>query len=64
MGPEQVAAMRKAFAEFAAKKPMAKAQVAVTPAAGILLEYKPGKKVMARATLKVGRQRQAVAAAR
>jgi len=64
MGPEQVAAMRKAFAEFAAKKPMAKAQVAAaTTAAAVVLEYKPGKKVMARATLKV-RQRQTVAAAR
>jgi len=63
MGPEQVAEMRKAFAEFAAKKPtMAKAQA--TAAAGIVLPYKPGKKVMARATLKSGRQRQAVAAAR
>src|SRR5215470_9204710 len=62
MSPQQVAEMRKAFVEFAAKKPMAKAQV--TPAAGVLLAYKPGKKVMARATLKVGRQRQAVAAVR
>jgi RNA polymerase sigma factor for flagellar operon FliA len=62
MGPQQVAEMRKAFAEFAAKKPtMAKVEA---PAAGIVLTYKPGKKVMARATLKVGRQRQAVAAAR
>jgi hypothetical protein len=63
MGPEQVAAMRKAFAEFAAKKPtMAKVQE--TAAAGVVLTYKPGKKVMAKATLKVGRQGQAVAAAR
>jgi hypothetical protein len=62
MGPQQVAEMRKAFAEFAAKKPtMAKAEV---EAAGVVLTYKPGKKVMARATLKSGRQRQAVAAAR
>jgi hypothetical protein len=54
--------MRKAFAEFAAKKPtMAKAE---TTAAGVVLTYKPGKKVMARATLKSGRQRQPVAAAR
>ncbi len=62
MGPQQVAEMRKAFAEFAARKTsVAKAQ---TLAAGVLLEYKPGKKVMARAALKAGRQRQAVAAAR
>jgi len=62
----QVAEMRKAFAEFAAKKPaMAKAQPpAQAPAAAVVLAYKPGKKVMARASLKVSRQRQAVAAAR
>src|SRR4051812_20836741 len=65
MGQQQVAEMRKAFAEFAAKKPMlAKAPAAVTPAAGVVLAYKPGKKVMARAALKVTRQRPAVAAAR
>src|SRR5262252_9108913 len=52
MGPQQVAEMRKAFAEFAAKKPtMAKAQApAQAQAAAIVLAYKPGKKVMARAS--------------
>jgi RNA polymerase sigma factor for flagellar operon FliA len=63
MGAEQVAAMRQAFAEFAAKKP-APAKAQATSAAGVLLTYKPGKKVMAKAALKVGRQRSAVAAAR
>jgi hypothetical protein len=44
---------------------MAKAQPqAAVVAPAIVLAYKPGKKVMARASLKVGRQRQAVAAAR
>src|SRR6185312_1949949 len=58
MGQEQVAEMRRAFAEFAAKKPvMAKAQPTAA-AAAVVLAYKPGKKTMARATLKVGRQRQ------
>jgi hypothetical protein len=64
MNPQQVAEMRKAFVEFAAKKPvMAKADVKEA-AAGIVLTYKPGKKVVARATLKSERQSQAVAAAR
>jgi hypothetical protein len=64
MNPQQVAEMRKAFVEFAAKKPvMAKADVKEA-AAGIVLTYKPGKKVVARATLKSERQPQAVAAAR
>jgi len=63
MSPQQVAEMRKAFVEFAAKKPvMAKAEI--KDAAGVVLTYKPGKKVVARATLKSGRQNQAVAAAR
>ena len=66
MGSRQIAEMRRAFAEFSAKKPaMAKAQLpAQAPAAAVVLAYKPGKKVMARASLKVGRQRQAVAVAR
>jgi DNA gyrase/topoisomerase IV subunit B len=65
MNPQQVAEMRKAFVEFAAKKPvMAKADIKEAAAAGIVLTYKPGKKVAARATLKSGRQSQAVAAAR
>ena len=55
--------MRKAFAEFSAKKPMM-AKARATAAAAVVLPYTPGRKVMARATLKVGRQRQAVAAAR
>jgi RNA polymerase sigma factor for flagellar operon FliA len=65
MNPQQVAEMRKAFVEFAAKKPvMAKADIKEAAAAGVVLTYKPGKKVAARATLKSGRQAQAVAAAR
>jgi len=64
MNPQQVAEMRKAFAEFASKKPvMAKAEL--KDAAGVVLTYKPGKKVVARATLKSGRQEEEpVAAAR
>src|SRR5437667_6865669 len=48
MGQQQVAEMRKAFAEFSAKKPaMAKAQLpAQAPAAAVVLAYKPGKKIM------------------
>jgi hypothetical protein len=42
---------------------MAKADIKEA-AAGIVLTYKPGKKVVARATLKSERQPQAVAAAR
>src|SRR5438874_3343674 len=54
MGSQQVAEMRKAFAEFAAKKPaMAKVPAAVVPAAAVVLAYKPARKVMARAALKV-----------
>jgi RNA polymerase sigma factor for flagellar operon FliA len=63
MGPQQVAEMRKAFAEFSAKKPLM-AKATATAAAAVVLPYTPGRKVMARAALKVGRQRQAVAAAR
>jgi hypothetical protein len=65
MGPQQVAEMRKAFEEFAARKSAtatAKPQPAATTPATVLA-YKPGKKMMARAALKVGRQ-QRVAAAR
>jgi RNA polymerase sigma factor for flagellar operon FliA len=65
MSAQQVAEMRKAFVEFAAKKPvMAKADIKEAAAAGVVLTYKPGKKVVARATLKSGRQQQPVAAAR
>src|ERR1041384_6414101 len=47
MNPQQAAEMRRAFAEFAAKKPvMAKAQ-APAPPAGVVLAYKPGQKAMA-----------------
>ena len=71
MGSQHIAEMRKAFLAFAARKPvmvspapMAKALLsAVAPA--VVLAYKPAKKLtMARATLKMGRQRQAVAVAR
>src|SRR5213592_1249684 len=46
MNPQKVAEIRRAFAEFSAKKPlMAKVQPQpVAPAAGIVLAYKPGKK--------------------
>lgn len=65
IGPQQVAEMRKAFAEFSAKKPLVAATAkTAAPPAGVVLAYKPGKKMMARAGLKVDRQRQAVAAAR
>jgi RNA polymerase sigma factor for flagellar operon FliA len=63
MNPQQVDEMRKAFAEFASKKPvMAKAEL--KDASGVVLTYKPGKKVVARATLKSDRQEEPVAAAR
>jgi RNA polymerase sigma factor for flagellar operon FliA len=71
MGSRQIAEMRKAFLAFAARKPMtastapvAKAQPSAA-ASAVVLTYKPAKKLtMARATLKMGRQRQVVAAAR
>jgi RNA polymerase sigma factor for flagellar operon FliA len=71
MGPQQIAEMRKAFLAFMARRPVAPEAVQVANAkpgatlSAVVLPYKPGKKLaMARATLKVGRQRQAVAAAR
>jgi len=71
MGPQQIAEMRKAFLAFMARRPVATEAVQVANAkpgatlSAVVLPYKPGKKLaMARATLKVGRQRQAVAAAR
>ncbi len=72
MGSRQIAEMRKAFLAFAARKPMTAATVAPVAkaqqsaaASAVVLTYKPAKKLtMARATLKMGRQRQAVAAAR
>jgi RNA polymerase sigma factor for flagellar operon FliA len=68
MGPQQISEMRKAFQAFMARRlaPEAAAQVnAGAPVSAVVLPYKPAKKLtMARATLKVNRQRQAVAAAR
>jgi len=72
MGPQHMAEMRRALVTFAAKKPvMAKAELPQAHAGkvaspGVLLRYKPTNKrpVLARATLRMGRQRQAVAAAR
>jgi RNA polymerase sigma factor for flagellar operon FliA len=73
MNPQQVAEVRRQLIAFATKKPMmakaqladAQAEKAAPPQAAVVLAYKPGvKRVAARATLKVGRPRQAVAAAR
>ena len=67
MGPQQIAEMRKAFQAFMApasptpRRPWRSAGVATS---AVVLPYKPAKKLaMARATLKVKHQRQAVAAA-
>jgi RNA polymerase sigma factor for flagellar operon FliA len=74
MGPQQVAEMRQALVDFAARKPqMVKASInppayveeklASPPA--VVLPYKARKKVVAKATLKMtSRPRQAMAAAR
>jgi RNA polymerase sigma factor for flagellar operon FliA len=68
MGPQQISEMRKAFQAFMARRPAPEAVAQVGPGApvsAVVLPYKPAKKLaMARATLKVSRQRQAVAAAR
>jgi RNA polymerase sigma factor FliA len=68
MGPQQISEMRKAFQAFMARRPAPEAVAQVKPGAtvsAVVLPYKPVKKLtMARATLKVNRQRQAVAAAR
>jgi len=72
MRPQHMAEMRRALVTFAAKKPvMAKAELPQAHAEkvaspGVLLRYKPANKrpALARATLRMGRQRQAVAAAR
>ena len=72
MGPQHMAEMRRALVTFAVKKPvMAKAELAQAhvekvASPGVLLRYKPATKrpALARATLRMGRQRQAVAAAR
>jgi RNA polymerase sigma factor for flagellar operon FliA len=73
MGPAHMAEMRRALVDFVSKKPkMVKAQLPTTqeetlaPTAGVVLEYKPParKVVQAKATLRVGRPRQVMAAAR
>ena len=71
MGSRQIAEMRKAFVAFAARKPVTAGTAAMAKvrpsaaASAVVLAYKPAKKLtMARATLKMGRPRQAVAAAR
>lgn len=72
MGPQQVAEMRSAFMAFAAKKPkMLKAELPYPNAEqmaphSVVLQYKPSNRRPAptRATLKQGRTRHAVAAAR
>ena len=70
MNPQQVAEVRRQLVAFAARKPaMAKARLpepagktASVPA--VVLPYKATRRAPARATLKAGRPRQAVAAAR
>ena len=72
MNPQHMAEMRRALVTFAVKKPvMAKVELPQAHAEkvaspGVLLRYKPANKrpALARATLRMGRQRQAVAAAR
>jgi hypothetical protein len=70
MGPQQIAEMRKAFLAFMARRPAAVEAVAANakpgaPLSAVVLPYKPTKKLnMARATLKAGRPRQAIAVAR
>src|SRR6266704_5745017 len=56
MNTKKVAEMKRQLIAFSAKKPlMAKAQLpAQTAAPAVVLAYKPGKKVMARAALKAG----------
>jgi RNA polymerase sigma factor (sigma-70 family) len=70
MGPQQIAEMRKAFLAFMGRRPQAQEAVMVANAkpgasvSAVVLPYKPAKKLaMARATLKLGPQHQAVAAA-
>ena len=66
MGPQQIAEMRKAFQAFMSRRPAPEAVAhAGVATSAVVLPYKPAKKLaMARATLKVKQQRQAVAAAR
>jgi RNA polymerase sigma factor FliA len=74
MGPQHMAEMRRAFVAFAANKaamvkaqlPMVRPAKIATPQAAVVLPYKPVNKrpVAVRGTLRIGRPRQAVAAAR
>jgi RNA polymerase sigma factor for flagellar operon FliA len=69
MGPQQIAEMRKAFQAFMARRPAPEAVAhAGVATSAVVLAYKPARETkkltMARATLKIKSQRQAVAAAR
>ncbi|MGB7218711.1 MAG: FliA/WhiG family RNA polymerase sigma factor [Vicinamibacterales bacterium] len=71
MNPQQAAEVRRQLVAFASRKPkMVKAQLptaeTVASPHGVVLPYKPAARrgAMAHATLKVGRARQAIAAAR
>ena len=80
MNPQKVAEMRRQLIAFAAKKPMAKASVKMVPLVanatftaetvaspqGVVLAYKPAntRPALAKATLRMPRQRQAIAASR
>ena len=72
MGPQQIAEMRKAFQAFMSRRPVPEAVAhAGVATSAVVLPYKPAREAretkklaMARATLKVKHQRQAVAAAR
>jgi RNA polymerase sigma factor (sigma-70 family) len=73
MGPKQVAEMRQALVAFASRKPvMAKAELPSSAngrgdktSQAVVLPYKPAsKRLVARTSLRVGRTRHAVAAAR
>ena len=69
MGPQQVAEMRKAFAAFAAKRPVlkaelpAKVQEQASPSA-VVLAYKTKRTAAGRTVAKAARQQRVVAAAR
>jgi hypothetical protein len=68
MNPQQVAEMRRQLVAFTAKPKMAKVEMApehqVTSPQAVVLAYKPASKRPAARVMKVGRTRQAVAAAR
>ena len=69
MNPQQVAEMRRQLVAFTAKPKMAKMEMApehrVTAAQAVVLSYKPAaKRALTRPTMKVGRTRHAIAAAR